>query len=43
MVIESTDLKLTYLPGYDGDGVYFTLLDKLSGETQTLGFDMRYW
>jgi len=43
MAIESADLKLSYLPDYTAEGVYFSLLDKVSGESKTLGFDMRYW
>jgi len=28
MTIETDELALTYLPGYDAEGVYFSLLDK---------------
>ena len=43
MVIETDDLQLSYMPDYAAEGVYFNLLDKVSGESKTLGFDIRYW
>lgn len=43
MSIETEELSLTYLPGYDGEGVYFSLTDKKTGQMNTLGFDIRYW
>jgi hypothetical protein len=43
MMIESDELALTYLPDYDAEGIYFSLLDKQTQETKTIGFDVRYW
>ena len=43
MTIETDDLTLTYVADYAADGVYFNLVDKLTGESKTLGFDIRYW
>lgn len=43
MKIESEDLILTYEPEFAGEGVFFAILDKQSGESKTLGFDVRYW
>ena len=43
MQIESDDLLLKYEREYAGEGVYFELTDKMTGESKILGFDMRYW
>lgn len=43
MTIETDELALTYIPDYAADGVFFNLTDKFTGESKTLGFDIRYW
>jgi hypothetical protein len=43
MTIETDDLTLTYVADYAAEGVYFNLVDKLTSESKTLGFDIRYW
>ena len=43
--IESDDLVLTYdaFKSMTEEGVLFTLTDKVTGESNPIGFSLRYW
>jgi hypothetical protein len=45
LTIENDELKLTYNSDSDmiEQGILFTLTDKLTGESNPVGFSLRYW